>query len=107
MKEKTVAFHRRKVIYDEKNWELLSSIRSKALTVMERISDFQPILYGSVARGDVHKSSDIDFCIEHIPETYLLEMALDELGIKERSIIQATPWHLVKGSITQIGRAHV
>lgn len=100
MKEKTVAFHRRKVIYDEKNWELLSSIRSKALTVMERISDFQPILYGSVARGDVHKSSDIDFFIEHIPETYLLEMALDELGIKERSIIQATPWHLVKGSIT-------
>ena len=100
MKEKTVAFHRRKVVYDEKNWQLLSSIRSKAINVMETISEFQPILYGSVARGDVHKASDIDFFIEHIPETYLLEMALDELGIKERSIIQATPWHLVKGAIT-------
>jgi predicted nucleotidyltransferase len=100
MKEKTVAFHRRKVVYDDDKWGLLSSIRSKALIVMEKISDFQPILYGSVARGDVHKGSDIDFFIEHIPETYLLEMALDDMGIKERSIVQATPWHLVKGSIT-------
>ncbi|KYC50275.1 MAG: Nucleotidyltransferase domain protein [Candidatus Methanofastidiosum methylothiophilum] len=100
MKEKTVAFHRRKVVYDDNKWQLLSSIRSKAITVMEKISDFQPILYGSVARGDVHKSSDIDFFIESIPETYLLEMALEDIGIKERSIIQATPWHLVKGAIT-------
>lgn len=100
MKEKTVAFHRRKVTYNDENWSLLSSIRSKALIVMEKISDFQPILYGSVARGDVHKGSDIDFFIEHIPETYLLEMALEDIGIKERSIVQATPWHLVKGSIT-------
>ena len=100
MKEKTVAFHRRKVTYNDENWSMLSSIRSKALIVMEKISDFQPILYGSVARGDVHKGSDIDFFIEHIPETYLLEMALEDIGIKERSIVQATPWHLVKGSIT-------
>ena len=100
MKEKTVPFHRRKVVYNDENWRLLSKIRSKALIVMERISEFQPILYGSVARGDVHKGSDIDFFIDHIPETYLLEMALDDIGIKERHIIQATPWHLVKGSIT-------
>jgi len=103
MKEKTVAFHRKKIVYDPSQWELLDSIRKKAITVMEKISDFQPILYGSVARGDVHKNSDIDFFIEHMPETYLLEMALEDIGIKERCIIQATPWHLVKGSITLFG----
>jgi predicted nucleotidyltransferase len=100
MKEKTVAFHRKKIVYDNSQWELLDSIRKKALIVMEKISDFQPILYGSVARGDVHKDSDIDFFIEHNPETYLLEMSLEDIGIKERCIVQATPWHLVKGSIT-------
>lgn len=103
MKEKTVAFHRKKIVYDSPQWELLDSIRKKAVTVMEKISDFQPILYGSVARGDVHKNSDIDFFIEHMPETYLLEMALEDIGIKDRCIIQATPWHLVKGSITLFG----
>ncbi len=100
MKEKTVAFHRKNVVYTDENWKLLNSLRRKALEVMEHISDFHPILYGSLARGDVHKGSDIDFFIEHIPETYLLEISLDSLGIAERSIIQATPWHLIKGQIT-------
>lgn len=100
MKEKTVAFHRKNVAYTDEKWKLLSSLRVRALEVMEEISQFHPILYGSIARGDVHKGSDIDFFIEHTPETYLLEIALDGLGIKERSIIQATPWHLVKGQIT-------
>lgn len=100
MKEKTLAFHRKKIVYDKNQWDLLSSIRKRAISVMEKIADFQPILYGSVARGDVHKASDIDFFIEHMPETYLLEMALDDIGIKERAIVQATPWHLVKGAIT-------
>ncbi|HPA49606.1 MAG TPA: nucleotidyltransferase domain-containing protein [Methanofastidiosum sp.] len=100
MKEKTLAFHRKKIVYDKNQWDLLSSIRKRAVSVMEKIADFQPILYGSVARGDVHKASDIDFFIEHMPETYLLELALEDIGIKERSIVQATPWHLVKGAIT-------
>ena len=100
MKEKTLAFHRKKIVYDQNQWDLLFSIRKRAVSVMEKIADFQPILYGSVVRGDVHKASDIDFFIEQMPETYLLEMALEGIGIKERTIVQATPWHLVKGAIT-------
>ncbi len=100
MKEKTLAFHRKKIVYDQNQWDLLFSIRKRAVSVMEKIADFQPILYGSVVRGDVHKASDIDFFIEQMPETYLLEMALEGIGIKERTIVQATPWHLGKGAIT-------
>ena len=100
MREKTISFHSKTVYYDESQWALLKDLRSSAVPIMERFSDFHPILYGSLARGDVHKGSDIDFFIEDIPETYLLELVLEEFGVSERKIVQATPWHLVKGSIT-------
>ena len=52
----------REVVYDEKRWRLLRDLRKKALKLMKPLADhgLNPIVYGSLARGDVREDSDID-----------------------------------------------
>ncbi|MBN1785924.1 MAG: nucleotidyltransferase domain-containing protein [Candidatus Methanofastidiosa archaeon] len=100
MKKKTVAYHREDIIYDNEHWETLKILRDEALTVMESIAMYCPIAYGSVARGDVHKGSDIDIFIPIGISSYILDIALDRFGIIEKTIAMATPWHLIKAHIT-------
>ena len=65
---------------------------------MERLKDFDPHVYGSVARGDVRKDSDIDIIIPYKVPSFLVELALEGLVLRRR-IVMATPWHLIKGHI--------
>jgi len=99
MKKKTVAFHREEVIYDKGHWGHLKRLREDAAPVMESISMYGPVLYGSVARGDIHKGSDIDIFIPVNISSYIVEVALDRFGISEKVIAMATPWHLIKAHI--------
>ncbi|HPR41613.1 MAG TPA: nucleotidyltransferase domain-containing protein [Candidatus Methanofastidiosa archaeon] len=99
MKKKTVAHHREEVTYDSEHWELLKHLREESLPVMESLSMYCPIVYGSVARGDVHKGSDIDIFIPATISSYILEIALERFGIVEKVIAMATPWHLIKSHI--------
>ena len=66
---------------------------------METLKEFSPLVYGSLARGDVHKGSDIDIVIPYVVPSCLLEICLESLRIFERRLTQATPWHLIKGVI--------
>jgi predicted nucleotidyltransferase len=66
---------------------------------MEPLAMYAPVAYGSVARGDVHKGSDIDIFIPDIISSYIVELAVGQFGIMERVIAMATPWHLVKAHI--------
>ena len=88
----------REVVYSPKRWAILWEKREKALKIMERLKDFDPHVYGSVARGDVRKDSDIDIIIPYKVPSFLVELALEGLILRRR-IVMATPWHLIKGHI--------
>ncbi len=86
----------REVVYSPKRWRCLREKREKAQKIMERLEQFDPQLYGSVARGDVRKNSDVDIFIPYRVPSYLIELALEGL-VRRRKIVMATPWHLIKG----------
>jgi len=88
----------REIIYTPKRWTILWEKREKALKIMERLKEFDPHVYGSVARGDVRKDSDIDIIIPYKVPSFLVELALEGLILRRR-IVMATPWHLIKGHI--------
>ena len=98
-REKVVrVWDEREVVYPPKRWCYLWEKREKALAIMERLAQFDPQLYGSVARGDVRRDSDIDIFIPYRVPSYLIELALEGL-VRRRKIVMATPWHLIKGVI--------
>ncbi|MGY0288558.1 MAG: nucleotidyltransferase domain-containing protein [Candidatus Methanodesulfokora washburnensis] len=83
------------VIYDEEHWNLLKMKREVALRFMSRLFSFgvKSYVYGSVARGDVRKASDIDIIVlEPVLPLSSVESILAELGDPvRREIVQATP----------------
>jgi hypothetical protein len=60
-----------------------------------------PIIHGSIARGDVNKKSDIDITILEVVPSYKVEVALENSGFKimDKVMIQASPRHTVKAHI--------
>ena len=78
-----------KVVYSERHWKLLRKKREKALKIMERLASLGPIVYGSVARGDVDEESDVDIVIPHYVEPYKLELLLGDYD--HGYIVMATP----------------
>jgi len=91
------------VVYSNEHWRLLSELRSRALEVMEKLEGLglRTLVHGSIARGDVSSTSDIDVVIPYVVPSYRVEVILDELRIKpfKRLLTQATPAHAVKAHI--------
>jgi predicted nucleotidyltransferase len=60
-----------------------------------------PIVHGSIARGDVSLTSDVDIVIPYVIPSYRVEVIVDELGMRplKRLVTQATPAHAVKAHI--------
>jgi predicted nucleotidyltransferase len=93
----------KEVIYDEDHWELLRQKRGVAKRVMVPfvVRGFGPVVYGSVARGDVHEASDVEVFIPVPPNPALIEAIVEsELGGWERrELVQATPAYVPKAYI--------
>ncbi len=91
------------IVYDKKHWRLLNELRKKTVQVMESldICHLQSIVHGSIARGDVSESSDIDIFLPNPPSSFVIEMMLERSGFQvyQRRIIQATPLYALKGYI--------
>ncbi|MCS7140365.1 MAG: nucleotidyltransferase domain-containing protein [Candidatus Nezhaarchaeota archaeon] len=91
------------VIYSDGHWRLLFELRKKAVEIMENLKrmGLNPIIHGSVARGDVSPRSDVDVVIPYLVPSYRIELLLSELGVRplKRMITQATPAHSVKAHI--------
>ncbi len=91
------------VVYDERRWSLFKLLREEARSMMGPLSSMgvEALAYGSIARGDVSASSDIDIFIPRIPAPSILELALERFGFRvlKREIIQATPSYAAKGYI--------
>ena len=49
--------------------------------------------------GNIPPNSDIDIVIDRQVPSYAIELALHDYDFAAREIIQATPWHLIKGHI--------
>jgi len=93
----------REVIYSNNHWKLLEKLRSKAIKIMQilKARGLTPIIHGSIARGDVKPSSDIDIVIPYQVPSFKIETALEQAGIipQQRMLVQATPKHVVKAHI--------
>ena len=91
------------VIYDKKRWKLLRELRSKTVQTMEILEKFhlRSIVHGSIARGDVSETSDIDIFLPYPPSSYIIETTLERSGVpvNRRIVVQATPLYAVKGYI--------
>ena len=88
------------VTYTGAHWRLLDGLRAEALDMVRPLVEAHmgPLIYGSIARGDVNSRSDIDVYIPSPPSPALLEAALERGGVAltRREIIQATPSYAAK-----------
>jgi hypothetical protein len=99
MRSKTGSYgFRKSVVYDSDHWDLLESLRDRAREVIGWFAknSIPALVHGSIARGDVKPSSDIDVFISVPVSSFLVETLIPE-EIIEKKIVQATPNHLVKG----------
>lgn len=89
----------REVVYDSKHWKLLSDKRRKGTRILRFLSSygFQPFIFGSVARGDVHKDSDIEIIVmDHRVLPYIELLLLNHFSVEEKIIVMATPKTAIK-----------
>jgi predicted nucleotidyltransferase len=88
------------VTYNNEHWQQLRTYRQKAaelIGILER-RQLQTIVHGSIARGDVKQTSDIDIFIPNPPSSFLIETALEQekIRVNTRMVIQATPSYTMK-----------
>jgi len=93
----------KEVTYNSARWTLLTELRTKATEIMVALDAFhlQSIAHGSIARGDVHKNSDIDVFIAEVQNSFLVETAIEKarIPVNARLIVQATPNYAMKAHI--------
>ncbi len=93
----------REVTYSSNRWQLLKVLRDDAIKLMEMLLNcgLDPIVHGSLARGDVDENSDIDVVIPYTIQPYEVELCLEKNNITPASkyIVQATPSSSLKAYI--------
>jgi predicted nucleotidyltransferase len=79
---------------------LLKKLREEAEEMMALLvrAHIEAIAYGSLARGDVSQSSDIDIFIPKPPSPTFIQAILEREGVRinHRLIVQATPTYAAK-----------
>jgi predicted nucleotidyltransferase len=99
-REKILRNHYESLNYSNEDWTLLKIKRNIALKLlgMFKKEGLEPFIHGSIARGDVNESSDIDIIfLQQIP-SFQIELILDKNGFENyfREIIMATPLDSIK-----------
>ena len=94
---------RLEVVYDKKHWNLLKQLRLRTIQIMKTLNNchLRSIVHGSIVRGDVSETSDIDVFLPDPHSSFIIETALERSGFEvyQRTIIQATPIYALKGYI--------
>jgi predicted nucleotidyltransferase len=92
---------RLEIVYDDRRWKLLRQLRDKAVRLMEALdkAHLRSIVHGSIARGDVSETSDIDVFLPDPPSSFVVETVLERSGfsVVHRAVVQATPVYALKG----------
>jgi len=93
----------REIIYTESRWMVLKQKRELVKNVCKPFIDsgIPIIIYGSVARGNVKPSSDLDILVNVFIPSYKIELLLESYNMQiiGREIVQATPNEIIKGHI--------
>lgn len=88
------------VEYTKERWMLLDRLRVKALELMDPLVRIgvKPFVYGSIARGDVDRDSDIDVVILYNINPSIVESVYQSSAhdIVKKYIVQATPTYTPK-----------
>jgi uncharacterized protein len=92
---------RREVVYDDARWEIFRRLRVRAREVLESLESagLDATVFGSVARGDVKPTSDVDLFIPRVASSMQVLLALDGFNVLGTTIAQATPRSLVKANV--------
>lgn len=101
-REKVAAHYiTREIKYNTQIWEIFNQKRKIALELMNALNKFNPFIHGSIARGDIKPTSDIDIIIPHIIDEYQLIQPLETIKyeIIERWLVQATPLSAIKANL--------
>jgi predicted nucleotidyltransferase len=92
------------VVYNKQRWKLLKKLRSKTSQLMQALDEnnLRSVVHGSIARGDVSETSDIDLFLPELLSSFSIEMVLERSGfhVYQRTILQATPLYAMKGYIS-------
>ncbi|MFX1259159.1 MAG: nucleotidyltransferase domain-containing protein [Promethearchaeota archaeon] len=99
-REKILRLHHSIVIYSDEMWEIFNSKRKRAIYLLELFAKerLNPYVYGSIARGNLHKESDIDIIFTQQIPSFQIEFLLNINGFENyiREIIMATPQDSIK-----------
>jgi len=91
------------IVYSEKRWRLLQALRKQAVEIMESLekANLNCVVHGSIARGDVSATSDIDVYVTDPPSSFVIESTLEQSGFaaNRRVLVQATPSYAAKGYV--------
>ncbi len=92
---------RKEVVYDTGHWEDFRRLRSRAQEILCALEPkgLDAMVFGSVARGDVKPSSDVDIFIPQVASSMQVMLALDDFTVLGTTITQATPRSLVKANV--------
>lgn len=86
--------------YTPERWQILKNLRTRAMRITEIFArhNIESLTFGSVARGDVKSTSDIDIVLLTKVPTFQVEVLLDEAKerIQAKTIVQATPNDVIK-----------
>ena len=92
---KILRAHDKVVEYTEQDWATLKEKRSRTKSLLEMFikEGLDPYVIGSIARGDVHRDSDIDLIFPYVLSPFKIEYILSLNGFQNyfREIILATP----------------
>ena len=83
----------REVTYTDARWELLRGKRVQAERVLGALAGrgLRAGTFGSLARGDVRRGSDVDVALLDVVSSLDVELVLEPLGVVDRRLRQATP----------------
>jgi len=101
MKEKVVWLQDpRDVVYDDARFALLAGLRGRAERIGRALGPGWSV-HGSLARGDVKRTSDIDIVFLGDCPSYAVELGLQRAGMEwtMREVVMATPNSTPKGHI--------
>jgi predicted nucleotidyltransferase len=91
------------VIYSDEHWNLLKDKRNQAQFMIKPLHEahIRSTVYGSIARGDITETSDIDVFIHTVisPTVLVATLESNRIHVSQRLIIQATPSYVAKAYI--------
>ncbi|MFX0084917.1 MAG: nucleotidyltransferase domain-containing protein [Candidatus Hodarchaeota archaeon] len=88
--------------YTEEEKQILSELRERALEILHTLENnsIHAFVHGSIARGDISQTSDIDIYIPIKVPSYQIDL-VDEFAKADRQIIMGTPNSVIKAVLTK------